>query len=108
MTPAVEQIVREAMELTGAPVPALLEEDAPVLSDDALATVDEGEAALVDGGQRVVGKDGGVLLEQGRDGGSGEFHCLADDLFDCGCHGSSRGRVQGTWPCGPSAKMSPG
>src|SRR5437868_984474 len=56
MTPAVEQIVREAMELTGAPVPALLEEDAPVLSDDALATVDEGGFYLVG---LIGGKDVG-------------------------------------------------
>jgi hypothetical protein len=36
MTPAVEQLVRETMELTGAPTPQLLEDDAPVLADEAL------------------------------------------------------------------------
>lgn len=37
MTPAVEQLVRETIELTGAPEPELMADDAPVLSDDALA-----------------------------------------------------------------------
>ena len=36
MTPAVEQLVRETMELTGVETPMLLEDDAPVLSDEAL------------------------------------------------------------------------
>src|SRR4051812_38108054 len=38
MTPAVEELVRETIELTGADPPALLESDAPVLSDQALST----------------------------------------------------------------------
>ena len=37
MTPAVEQLVRETMELTGAETPQLLEDDAPVLSEEALS-----------------------------------------------------------------------
>jgi len=36
MTPAVEQLVRETMELTGAATPQLLEDDAPVLAEEAL------------------------------------------------------------------------
>ena len=53
MTPAVEQLVRETMELTGADTPMLLEDDAPVLSDEAL------EAAPADAGG---GDDGGFYL----------------------------------------------
>ena len=37
MTPAVEQLVREAMQLTGSDAPELLEEDAPVLAGDAIS-----------------------------------------------------------------------
>src|SRR5688500_4543932 len=44
MTPAVEQLVRETMELTGAETPQLLEDDAPVLSEEALEATDDGEA----------------------------------------------------------------
>src|SRR2546421_9587803 len=40
MTPAVEQLVRETMELTGAATPQLLEDDAPVLGDEALGQAD--------------------------------------------------------------------
>ena len=50
MTPAVEQLVRETIELTGATEPELMADDAPVLSDDALA----GEA-----GYYLVGIIGG-------------------------------------------------
>ncbi|HZL34568.1 MAG TPA: GTPase [Tepidisphaeraceae bacterium] len=52
MTPALEQIVREAVELTGAATPEVLSDDAPVLSDDALAAGD-------DAGFYVVGLIGG-------------------------------------------------
>src|SRR4051812_35726358 len=54
MTPAVEQLVREAVELTGADVPELLHDDAPVLADDALRSRD-GE----DGAFYLVGLIGG-------------------------------------------------
>jgi hypothetical protein len=54
MTPAVEQLVRETMELTGADTPQLLEDDAPVLSDEALGA--DGDAA---GGFYLVGIIGG-------------------------------------------------
>ena len=54
MTPAVEQLVRETMELTGAETPPLLEEGAPVLSEEALESGD-GEA----GGFYLVGIIGG-------------------------------------------------
>jgi ribosome biogenesis GTPase A len=43
MTPAVEQLVREAVELTGADAPELLDHDAPVLADEALAAAPDGE-----------------------------------------------------------------
>ena len=44
MTPAVEQLVRETMELTGAETPQLMEDDAPVLSEEALGATDDGDA----------------------------------------------------------------
>src|SRR6266576_1223943 len=53
MTPAVEQLVRETVELTGAEPPELLEEDAPVLADGALETDADG------GGFYLVGMIGG-------------------------------------------------
>ena len=53
MTPAVEQLVRETVELTGSEEPELLQDDAPVLTDDALAPV-AGE-----GGFYLVGLIGG-------------------------------------------------
>jgi GTPase Era involved in 16S rRNA processing len=40
MTPAVEELVRETIELTGAAQPALMDTDAPVLTDGALSTAD--------------------------------------------------------------------
>ena len=54
MTPAVEQLVRETMELTGAQTPELLEDDAPVLSEEALESSDDGP-----GGFYLVGIIGG-------------------------------------------------
>ena len=54
MTPAVEQLVRETMELTGAETPQLLEDDAPVLADEALGDGDEDG-----GGFYLVGIIGG-------------------------------------------------
>src|SRR5215208_2947735 len=62
MTPAVEQLVRETMELTGADTPTLLEEDAPVLSDEALdLAAGDGRdvGATDDGGFYLVGIIGG-------------------------------------------------
>src|SRR3954465_13424437 len=57
MTPAVEQLVRETMELTGAATPQLLEDDAPVLADEALGAR---ESAPADGGGlSLVGIIGG-------------------------------------------------
>src|SRR5215213_8793142 len=58
MTPAVEQLVRETMELTGADTPALLEEDAPVLSDEALDFAADRDGSG-DGGFYLVGIIGG-------------------------------------------------
>ena len=57
MTPAIEQLVHETMELTGAERPALLDDDAPVLSDDALAP-DDNESFYMVGliGGKDVGK----------------------------------------------------
>src|SRR3954468_8928540 len=62
MTPAVEQLVRETMELTGADTPMLLEGDAPVLSDEALAVASgegRGGRGADDGGFYLVGIIGG-------------------------------------------------
>ena len=60
MTPAVEQLVRETMELTGADTPQLLEDDAPVLSDEALAVAaGDGGGAGDDGGFYLTGIIGG-------------------------------------------------
>src|SRR3954471_14544459 len=58
MTPAVEQLVRETMELTGADTPALLEDDAPVLSDEALESEDPNGGGFYLVGI-IGGKDGG-------------------------------------------------
>jgi hypothetical protein len=60
MTPAVEQLVRETMELTGADTPQLLEDDAPVLSDEALEmAAPEDAKGADDGGFYLVGIIGG-------------------------------------------------
>jgi GTPase Era involved in 16S rRNA processing len=57
MTPAVEQLVRETMELTGASTPQLLEDDAPVLADEAMELREPGDD---DGGDfYLVGIIGG-------------------------------------------------
>jgi len=40
MTPSVEQLVRETLELTGADRPALLEDDAPVLAEEVVRPAD--------------------------------------------------------------------
>lgn len=47
MTPAVEQLVRDTMDLTGAEPPDLLRDDAPVLSEEVLAP-DEPVALVLD------------------------------------------------------------
>ena len=67
MTSAVEQLVRETMELTGAPQPALLEQDAPVLSGDALTAA--GESFYLVGliGGKDVGKSALVNALAGRE-----------------------------------------
>jgi len=56
MTPALEQLVREAMELTGANKPSLMEEDMPVLSDQALVDQDNGYYLVGLIGGKDVGK----------------------------------------------------
>jgi hypothetical protein len=67
MTPAVEQLVRETMEVTGAPRPALMEEDAPVLSEDALSLSDDRPFYLVGLiGGKDVGKSALVNALAGR------------------------------------------
>ena len=69
MTPAVEQLVRETMELTGADTPQLLEDDAPVLADEALeAADDDGERFYLVGiiGGKDVGKSALVNALVGR------------------------------------------
>jgi hypothetical protein len=68
MTPAVEQLVRETMELTGADTPPLLEEDAPVLSEEALDADDDGGGFYLVGiiGGKDVGKSALVNALVGR------------------------------------------
>jgi hypothetical protein len=68
MTPAVEQLVRETMELTGADTPQLLEDDAPVLSGEALDAGDEGGGFYLVGiiGGKDVGKSALVNALVGR------------------------------------------
>lgn len=65
MSPAVEQLVRETMELTGATPPALMEEDAPVLSGDALSADDSFYLVGLIGG-KDVGKSALVNALAGR------------------------------------------
>ena len=66
MTPAVEQLVRETMELTGAAQPALMEEDAPVLADDALVDADRSFYLVGLIGGKDVGKSALVNALAGR------------------------------------------
>ncbi len=65
MSPAVEQLVRETMEVTGASRPALMEEDAPVLSSDALSADDSFYLVGLIGG-KDVGKSALVNALAGR------------------------------------------
>ena len=67
MTPTVEELVREAMELTGAVEPALLEPDAPVLDAHALATQDGSFYLVGLIGGKDVGKSALVNALAGRD-----------------------------------------
>ncbi len=55
MTPTVEQLVRETLELTGADRPALLEDDAPVLAEEVVRPAGAGE----EDGFYLVGLIGG-------------------------------------------------
>ena len=66
MTPAVEQLVREAMELTGAQAPAIMEADAPVLSEDALTGGDRAFYLVGLIGGKDVGKSALVNALAGR------------------------------------------
>ena len=66
MSPAVEQLVRETMELTGAREPALMEEDAPVLAEDALASGEESFYLVGLIGGKDVGKSALVNALAGR------------------------------------------
>ena len=65
--PAIEQLVRDTMELTGAEQPALLEDDAPILSADALSSVDESFYLVGLIGGKEVGKSALVNALAGRD-----------------------------------------
>src|SRR5881227_398601 len=56
MTPALEQLVREAMELTGSDKPTLMEDGAPVLADEVLSDGDDAGFYLVG---LIGGKDVG-------------------------------------------------
>jgi GTPase Era involved in 16S rRNA processing len=66
MTPAVEQLVRETMELTGATRPELMAEDAPVLADDALVDADRSFYLVGLIGGKDVGKSALVNALAGR------------------------------------------
>lgn len=67
VTPAIEQLVRDTIELTGAEQPALMEDDAPILSADALSSTD-GTFYLVGLiGGKEVGKSALVNALAGRD-----------------------------------------
>src|SRR5687768_4215344 len=68
MTPAVEQLVREAVELTGSAEPELLEDDAPVLTDEALAPAGPAGGFYLVGliGGKEVGKSALVNALAGR------------------------------------------
>lgn len=65
--PAIEQLVRDTMELTGAEQPALLEDDAPILSADALSSADESFYLVGLIGGKEVGKSALVNALAGRD-----------------------------------------
>jgi len=66
MTSAIEQLVRETMELTGAQQPALLEDDAPILSEDALSAADGAFYLVGLIGGKDVGKSALVNALAGR------------------------------------------
>ena len=68
MTPAVEQLVRETVELTGADEPELLHDDAPVLGDEALSGGDGETGFYLVGliGGKEVGKSALVNALAGR------------------------------------------
>lgn len=66
MTPAVEQLVRETIELTGAPRPELMEDGAPVLADDALVDTDRSFYLVGLIGGKDVGKSALVNALAGR------------------------------------------
>lgn len=66
MTPAVEQLVRETIEVTGAARPALMEDDAPVLMDDALVDADRSFYLVGLIGGKDVGKSALVNALAGR------------------------------------------
>ncbi|HXE54952.1 MAG TPA: hypothetical protein VN541_18165 [Tepidisphaeraceae bacterium] len=66
MSPTVEQLVRDTIELTGAPEPSLMEKDAPVLDTEALAQT--GDSFYLVGliGGKDVGKSALVNALAGR------------------------------------------
>src|ERR1700742_4284982 len=64
MTPAVEQLVRETIELTGADAPELLADDAPVLAGEALDDTGFYLVGLIGG--KEVGKSALVNALAGR------------------------------------------
>jgi hypothetical protein len=68
MTPAVEQLVRETVELTGADVPELLDNDAPVLDEKALSATENANDFYLVGliGGKEVGKSALVNALAGR------------------------------------------
>ena len=89
MTPAVEQLVRETMELTGADTPQLLEDDAPVLSEEALEADGDGSPYLVGIiGGKDVGKSALVNALVGRNITAITSHGPGTEMVVAYAHGS--------------------
>jgi hypothetical protein len=88
MTPAVEQLVRETMEITGAARPALMEDDAPVLSEDAMSG--EGGSFYLVGliGGKDVGKSALVNALAGRNITATSSFGPGTETVIAYCHGS--------------------
>src|ERR671914_2427633 len=93
MTPAVEQLVRETIDLTGAEEPELLADDAPVLAEDALVLPPWEGDEKEDGyylvgiiGGKDVGKSALVNALAGRDITAITSHGPGTEIAIAYCH----------------------